>query len=374
MGTSDKSKFAASVAMPLQKAVAVSTELWGNTGIGYFSSSGSLAFSKVWTCCDEYSGSSLKSLVCLTKASPKIVAGAAREGCNNAVDKVRKVKRDLYVKKDSTLGVELKAGSDGSNQNFASVTVGHANSTIPSPSLAFKSPSEDAAILQLASKSPLSGDHKGTQALQSKRLRVAVDVDEVLGSFLSSLNTFIAEQHFLKYDLSEYHVYDFMKIWGCSQAEANDRVHAFFESEHFKDGIAPIPGAHRSLLQLADFCHLVVVTSRQHVIRNQTLDWIESHYPGIFSDVYFGNHFALEGEARPKSEICRSIGAEILIDDNPRYAVECAQQDIEVLLFDYNYGYPWSKTVDGPVHPLITRVQSWQEVELSLLARAGEKR
>lgn len=244
MGTSDKSNFAASVAMPLQKAVAVSTELWGNTGIGYFSSSGSLAFSKVWTCCDEYSGSSLKSLVCLTKASPKIVAGAAREGCNNAVDNVRKVKRDLYVKKDSTFGVELKAGSDGSNQNFASVTVGHANSTIPSPSLAFKSPSEDAAILQLASKNPLSGDHKGTQALQSKRLRVAVDVDEgtfwldhkyvtsvyhrfndrqtrcnclmfllvVLGSFLSSLNTFIAEQHFLKYDLSEYHVYDFMKV------------------------------------------------------------------------------------------------------------------------------------------------------------------
>ncbi|MCO5604305.1 hypothetical protein L7F22_058470 [Adiantum nelumboides] len=156
--------------------------------------------------------------------------------------------------------------------------------------------------------------------------------------------------------------------------EANDRVHAFFESEHFKDGIVPIPGAHQSLVQLAEFCDLVIVTSRQHVIRHQTLEWIERHFPRIFSDVYFGNHFALEGEARPKSEICRSIGAEVLIDDNPRYAVECAQHNIEVLLFDHNNSYPWSKTSDGPMHPLITRVQSWEDVESSLLARAYEKR
>ncbi|KAH7300304.1 hypothetical protein KP509_24G055200 [Ceratopteris richardii] len=103
-------------------------------------------------------------------------------------------------------------------------------------------------------------DYNGVTTVRQNLLRVAVDVDEVLGSFLSSLNRFISEKHLLTYDLSEYHVYDFMKIWGCSQAEANDRVHAFFESEHFKDGIAPIPGALKSLVQLADFCDLVVVT------------------------------------------------------------------------------------------------------------------
>ncbi|MCO5593254.1 hypothetical protein L7F22_047261 [Adiantum nelumboides] len=95
-----------------------------------------------------------------------------------------------------------------------------------------------------------------------------------------------------------------MKVWGCSQADANGRVHAFFESGHFKDGNVPIPETHQSLVQLVEFCDLVIVTSRQHVIRHQMLEWIERHFPRIFSDVYFGNHFALEGEARPKSEIC----------------------------------------------------------------------
>lgn len=357
--------------MPLQKAMVVSSDFWGNAGLGYFLSSRSIAPPEGLKCCNECPCSSLKSFSCLRRAFPKITAGLARDGRNNGI---KKVMGEKYGKKDSSLGVEFVADSDGSKQNLASVKVGHANSTVRSPSSAFNSPFEDAAILHIASESPLSRDPKGTQQLRSQHLRVAVDVDEVLGSFLSSLNAFIAEQHFLKYDISEYHVYDFMKIWGCSQVEANDRVHAFFESEHFKDGIVPIPGAQGSLLRLAKFCDLVIVTSRQHVIRTQTLDWIERHYPGIFSDVYFGNHFALEGEARPKSEICRSIGAEILIDDNPRYAVECAHQDIEVLLFDHNYGYPWSKTVDGPVHALITRVQSWQEVEWSLLAYANKKR
>lgn len=39
----------------------------------------------------------------------------------------------------------------------------------------------------------------------------------------------------------------------------------------------------------------------------------------------------------------RSIGASVLIDDNPGYAVECAEAGINVLLYDWNHGYPWSK-------------------------------
>lgn len=37
------------------------------------------------------------------------------------------------------------------------------------------------------------------------------------------------------------------------------------------------------------------------------MNWINQHYGGIFKEVHFGNHFALEGEARSKSEICRYL-------------------------------------------------------------------
>ena len=46
--------------------------------------------------------------------------------------------------------------------------------------------------------------------------------------------------------------------------------------------------------------------------------------------------------------------------------MECAERGIEVLLFDWQLAYPWSKTAEGPLHPLITRVQDWVEVEAAI--------
>lgn len=163
--------------------------------------------------------------------------------------------------------------------------------------------------------------------------------------------------------MRDYYVYDFAKVWRCSQDESNHKVHEFFKSDHFSEGIEVIPGAFESLRRLKDGHELVVVTSRQHVIREPTLEWIDRHFPSIFDAVHFGNHFALEGTSRKKSEICHAVGAQVLIDDNPNYAMECAAAGIHVLLYDWEHGYPWSKTANGPVHERITRVRDWQEVE-----------
>ncbi|XP_062228325.1 uncharacterized protein LOC133926408 [Phragmites australis] len=200
------------------------------------------------------------------------------------------------------------------------------------------------------------------------KMVVAVDVDEVLGSFLAALNKFIADRYSWNHSVSEYHVYEFFKIWNCSRDRANFLVHEFFTTHYFQDGIHPIPGARDALQNLSSFCSLSVVTSRQDAIRNHTLQWIEKYYPGLFEQIHFGNHFALEGQSRPKSEICRSFGAQVLIDDNPRYALECAEDGMRVLLFDYDNSYPWCKTGVDQSHPLVTKVHNWDEVEEKLLS------
>ncbi|KAG5546939.1 hypothetical protein RHGRI_012843 [Rhododendron griersonianum] len=215
----------------------------------------------------------------------------------------------------------------------------------------------------------------------TEKVVVAVDVDEVLGNFISALNRFIADRYSLNHSVSEYHVYEFFKvyhilafklvlchIWNCSRDEADIRVHEFFKTSYFKTGIHPIPGARQTLQKLSRFCNLSVVTSRQNAIRDITIEWIEKHYPGLFHEIHFGNHFALEGQSRPKSDICRSLGAKVLIDDNPRYALECAEVGIRVLLFDYENSYPWCKIESVNQHPLVTKVHSWEEVEHQLIS------
>ncbi|XP_057467301.1 uncharacterized protein LOC130756749 isoform X1 [Actinidia eriantha] len=202
----------------------------------------------------------------------------------------------------------------------------------------------------------------------SDKIVAAVDVDEVLGNFISALNRFIADRYSLNHSLSEYYVYEFFKIWNCSRDEADIRVHEFFKTSYFKTGIHPIPGARQALQKLSRFCNLSVVTSRQNAIRDHTIDWIENHYPGLFQEIHFGNHFALEGQPRLKSDICRSLGAKVLIDDNPRYAIECAEVGIRVLLFDFENSYPWCKIDSVDQHPLVTKVNSWEDVEHQLVS------
>lgn len=201
-----------------------------------------------------------------------------------------------------------------------------------------------------------------------EKLVVAVDVDEVLGNFVSALNEFIADRYSSKHCVSEYHVYEFFKIWNCSRDEADVRVHEFFKTSYFKKGIHPLPGAQSALHKLSEYCNLSIVTSRQNVIKDHTIEWLEEHYPGLFQEIHFGNHFALDGTSRPKSDICRSLGAHVLIDDNPRYAIECADAGMRVLLFDYENTYPWSKTDSAIQHPGVTKVHNWVEVEKQLLS------
>eukprot|EP00898_Chlorokybus_atmophyticus_P002944 jgi/Chlat1/3650/Chrsp238S03641 len=206
-----------------------------------------------------------------------------------------------------------------------------------------------------------------------KKIRVGVDVDEVLARFLHTLNTHCNHVNCLNHRLEEFKIYDFKTVWKCSQEEANHRVHEFFKSDDFATGIPPIPGARDALTRLTQHCDFVVVTSRQHVIRKPTLDWLQLHFPDIFQEVHFGNHYALSGIARSKSAICLELGVEVLIDDNPQYAVECAHAGLDVLLFDWNNSYAWSKTPDGPTHSQIQRVHDWEDVEASLVARVHSR-
>ena len=208
-----------------------------------------------------------------------------------------------------------------------------------------------------------AGDAFKVGSVASTVLNVAVDVDEVLGRFIHSLNMFCLERYGMNYVVEDYHAYDFARVWGCSQDESNEKVHEFFKSAHFREGIEVIPGSFDSLKRLKKQHEIMVVTSRQHVIEQPTIEWLDRHFPDIFDAVHFGNHFALEGASRKKSEICKEIGAHVLIDDNPWYALECASAGIHVLLYDWKNGYPWSKTEDGPEHANITRVRDWEEVE-----------
>lgn len=171
------------------------------------------------------------------------------------------------------------------------------------------------------------------------RLVVAVDLDEVLGMFVEALAAWHNVHHGTRLSADDFHSYHFRDVWGGTEEETRAKMNAFFESTHF-DGIMPIKESAAVLRGLKEaHCKFVVVTSRHHVLAERTRAWLDVHFHGIFDDVLLGNHYGAEGKKTPKSELCASIGAHVLIDDSLAYALEVAPVVPNVILFGQ---YAWN--------------------------------
>lgn len=201
----------------------------------------------------------------------------------------------------------------------------------------------------------------------SGRPVIAVDVDEVLADFIPTLALFHNEIYGSELSSGSFHSYEFHHVWGGTFEECNVKMLSFFESSHFKEMIPPIEGALEALQRLKDEtgAELHIVTSRQHAIADITREWIESHFPGIFKEVHFGNHYSSEGKKRSKPEMCQDIGALVIIDDSQKYAGHCAESGIPCVLFgDYAWnrndemagGAAWASKVDKDTAALVTKV------------------
>lgn len=163
------------------------------------------------------------------------------------------------------------------------------------------------------------------------KIVVAVDIDEVLGQFLNSLIQFHNDTYGTHLKLSDFHSYEFHEIWGGTPEEASAKIRQFFISDYFAD-IPTIPHAYEILqeLQSWNIFDFVIVTSRQTIIEKATRQWIDKHFPGIFSEMRFGNIYGAVGKKFTKPEMCKELRAEILIDDSLKYGRECSRQGIRV--------------------------------------------
>lgn len=184
-------------------------------------------------------------------------------------------------------------------------------------------------------------DKEGT----GRRKVIAVDLDEVLGSFVPQLCLFHNHKYGTSLTPEDFNSYCFDQVWGGSRSSADDKMHEFFESDFFLgdtaagksgQGIPCIEGALRVLQKHAAHFELHIVTSRQHVLQEHTRRWVSANYPGLFAELHFGNHFSKDGVQTSKPDLCKAISAVVIIDDNMRYATECAAAGIPAYLFGEN--------------------------------------
>lgn len=88
----------------------------------------------------------------------------------------------------------------------------------------------------------------------------------------------------------------------------------------------------------------------------------EYHASGIFSGIHFvgmwDSNNVNDALKMTKTEVCRQIGADYLVDDQIKHCVSAAEAGIQTLLFG---DYAWNKLDTIPAN--LTKVKDWQEVK-----------
>lgn len=117
-----------------------------------------------------------------------------------------------------------------------------------------------------------------------------------------------------------------------------------------------INGAKEKLLELKwQWFTLVILTARiEEIFWDYTRIWINTHFPEIFDNIIFADHF--HENHKEKSELCIEYGIEYMIEDNYDYAHDIANAWIKTYLLEK----PWNNWQEK-YHPNIIRIKSWEE-------------
>ena len=184
--------------------------------------------------------------------------------------------------------------------------------------------------------------------------KIGIDFDDVIYGFNRQYCVFHNEKYGTNKRFEDVVTYDLDKIWGISPEECVVRVNEFYDSKYHGEA-EPVPGSVDAVRRLAIDHELHLITSRRDGVKPQTISWLEKHFPNVFTGLHFTNQFGGIGNKKLKSEVCREIGASLMIEDALKYANEVASAGIPVLLLEV----PWNR---GETKPLVTRVHSWKDV------------
>lgn len=194
--------------------------------------------------------------------------------------------------------------------------------------------------------------------MMKSRPIIAVDIDDVILAETAFIVKYSNEKwgHTLTHD--DY-IEDWREMWGVDDEELQKRIKVL-HAPGVQTSYDLIDGAYQTLMQLAHRFKLVVLSSRRETVRQETIDWVNTHLPNIFDEFYFTGFWdsgKKDAHLLTKGELVKSIGAAYLIDDQPKHCFAAAEAGVAAVLFG-DYGV--SRHLSLPQN--VTRCKDWAAV------------
>jgi uncharacterized HAD superfamily protein len=205
--------------------------------------------------------------------------------------------------------------------------------------------------------------------------RIGVDFDEVIVECLSSFLQHYNTKHQTSFSYEEFLSYRWWEILGIPREGAYTAYKEYIMQKVVSregEGVMPlVTGVAETLPVLVKRYEFHLVTSRPLLLENHTIAVLKElgdgqllipherlHYTARVVETSGANY---RRSIATKAEVCMRYGISRMIEDDIEVAKSCAQQGIEILLFDK----PWNRDFSG--HPLIHRKRDWQQIHEHLM-------
>lgn len=196
---------------------------------------------------------------------------------------------------------------------------------------------------------------------------IAIDIDDVLAENNEVMRqwansksgiTLSSEQYAIKADYWGY----YERVW--AEHGVKGLSYSDFEKEMADDQsrIPLLPGASFAITELQRRYKIILITSRALVLEAATRRWLQQHFGDSTIRIYFAKSNT-DNSRLSKGELCRQLGASLLIDDNIEHCQSALDNNVESILFG---DYGWQHTVPAAV----VRCKDWPAV-LEYLDVAG---
>lgn len=188
--------------------------------------------------------------------------------------------------------------------------------------------------------------------MEKKKLRIGIDIDEVIVKFTEYFLDFCKKKGLnppLFEEIDKYHLHSFFNM-------AEEEIYELYkEFNKTKENVEFdfIPFAKESINELSKNHELIIITARQGYLQEYTFNFFKKHFPNInFNIIFTGDIF---GGKKNKNEVCVEKNIDYLIEDRRKIVKDCAEAGVKSFLLDK----PWSQNCE---HDNIIRVKDWNEI------------
>lgn len=185
-------------------------------------------------------------------------------------------------------------------------------------------------------------------------MKIGIDIDEVIcylyPGMINSLNSKFKKNILLEEVYDDHALAD---IFNVSKEKITEGIHEFTSFENMLS-LPLVNDAKDAILKLSNSHEIIFVTSRHPNNISVTKEYLNLPFSNINFNVLFSSG-AWKNNNKSKSSHCLEQGITVLIEDNAKYALDCSQKGIKVILFDK----PWNKNIEENKN--IFRVKNWKE-------------